>query len=97
MKEHNIEYIDIPFLDYKETAYPDHAIGCYVNYLEIGKLIILLVFEVPGNEDLEVVELFHQVFPDRHIETINFNAVGHFGGLLNCVSWNIFRPDRERL
>ncbi|TJZ63540.1 hypothetical protein FAZ15_01355 [Sphingobacterium olei] len=71
--------------------------GCYVNYLEIGKLIVLPVFEVRGNKDLEVVDLFHQIFPDSHIETIKFNAVGHFGGLLNCVSWNTFRLNKQEL
>ena len=45
LKEKGIEYIDIPFLDHKEKNYPDHAIGCYVNYLEVENLIVIPIFE----------------------------------------------------
>lgn len=89
LKEHGISYIDIPFIDHKEKKYPDHAIGCYVNYLEVQDLIVLPIFEVKNNQDNEVYELFWQIFPDRKIETLNFNSVGLFGGLLNCTTWTI--------
>ena len=89
LKEHGISYIDIPFLDHKEKKLPDHAIGCYVNYLEVQNLIVLPIFEVKNNQDNEVYELFMQIFPDRKIETLNFNSVGLFGGLLNCTTWTI--------
>jgi agmatine deiminase len=87
LKEKEIEYIDIPFLEYKDKNHPDHAIGCYVNYLEVGNLIVLPIFEIPGNKDQEVYDLFKHIFPDRNIETINYNAIGLFGGLLNCTTW----------
>jgi len=89
LKEHGISYIDIPFLDHKEKKFPDHAIGCYVNYLEVQNLIVLPIFEVKNNHDKEVYEIFRQIFPDRKIETLNFNSVGLFGGLLNCTTWTI--------
>lgn len=89
LKQHGIDYIDIPFLDHKEKKYPDHAIGCYVNYLEVQDLIVLPIFETPNNKDTEVFNLFKEIFPDRKIETINFNAVGLFGGLLNCTTWTL--------
>lgn len=90
IKSYGLEYIDIPFFDYKNKKYPENAIGCYVNYLEIKNLIVLPIFEVDGNKDFEVVELFRQIYPDRSIETINFNEIGFFGGLLNCTTWTIF-------
>lgn len=89
LKEHGISYIDIPFLDHKEKKFPDHAIGCYVNYLEVQDLIVLPIFEVKNNQDNEVYKLFRQIFPDRKIETLNFNSVGLFGGLLNCTTWTV--------
>jgi agmatine deiminase len=89
LKEKGLTYIDIPFLDHKEPKHPDHAIGCYVNYLEVQDLIILPVFEVDNNKDEEVIQLFTQIFPDRKIETINYNDIGLFGGLLNCTTWTI--------
>ena len=89
LKENKIDYIDIPFLNHKEKKYPDHAIGCYINYLEIQDLIVLPIFETGKNKDNEVYEKFREIFPDRKIETINYNAVGLFGGLLNCTTWTI--------
>ncbi|MCH8547000.1 MAG: agmatine deiminase family protein [Cryomorphaceae bacterium] len=91
LKEKNIDYIDIPFLDHKIKNNSIHAIGCYVNYLEVGNLIILPIFEVENNQDQAVYDQMTSIFPDRIIETINFNDVGRYGGLLNCVTWNIKR------
>lgn len=89
LKEKGIDYIDIPFLQHKEKKYPDHAIGCYVNYLEVGNLIVLPIFETEKNKDLEVYDKFKEIFPDRKIETINYNKIGLYGGLLNCTTWTI--------
>jgi agmatine deiminase len=89
LKEKGIEYIDIPFLDHKEKKYPVHAIGCYVNYLEVLDLIVLPIFETVKNKDQEVYDKFKEIFPDKKIETINFNEIGLHGGLLNCTTWTI--------
>lgn len=89
LKEHGIVYIDVPFFEDSDKSHEESAIGCYVNYLEIGELIVLPVFEVKGNKDIEAINLFKQHFPNRKIETLNFNDVGKFGGLLNCTSWNV--------
>jgi agmatine deiminase len=89
LKEKGIDYIDIPFLDHKEKRYPYHAIGCYVNYLEVQNLIVLPIFETEINKDQEVYDKFRKIFPDREIETINYNEIGLHGGLLNCTTWTI--------
>lgn len=89
LKEKRIDYIDIPFLNHIEKNHPYHAIGCYVNYLEIGELIVLPVFEVKNNKDQEVYDKFREIFPERKIETINYNQIGLYGGLLNCTTWTI--------
>lgn len=89
LHEHNLEYIDIPFLIWKDKKFPDSAIGCYVNFLEIGNLILLPIFDVPGNKDEEVFNLIKNVYQDRIIETININEIGLLGGLLNCTTWTI--------
>jgi len=78
-KNNNLTYIDIPY--YK-------SYGIYVNYLEVGNLIVLPIFGVAT--DTEVIEKFKNIFPDRIIETINFKTVAkEGGGLLNCVTWTI--------
>ena len=89
LQEHNIDYIDISFLNWKDKKFPDSAIGCYLNFLEIWNLILLPVFDVPGNKDEEVHSLIKDVYPDKIVETINFNEIGVYGGLLNCTTWTI--------
>lgn len=93
LKDYNLDYIDVPFFyDYKDSKHPDHAIGVYVNYLEVGNLIVLPVFEVAGNKDAEAIAAFKQIFPDKIIETINYNDVALEGGVLNCTTW-IYREE----
>ncbi|WP_161624565.1 agmatine deiminase family protein [Segatella albensis] len=94
LKEKSLKYIDIPFFyDYKDSKHPDHAIGVYVNYLAVGNLIVLPVFEVAGNKDAEAIAAFKQIFPDKIIETINYNDVALEGGVLNCTTW-VYRINR---
>ena len=88
LKDYSLKYIDVPFFySYKDSKHPDHAIGVYVNYLEVGNLIVLPVFEIEGNKDEEAIAAFKQIFPDKIIETINFNDVAFEGGVLNCTTW----------
>jgi len=88
LKDYNLNYIDVPFFhSYKDSKHPDHAIGVYVNYLEVGNLIILPFFEVEGNKDAEAIAAFKQIFSDKIIETINYNDVALEGGVLNCTTW----------
>lgn len=89
LKERRIDYIDIPFLNHLEKNHPDHAIGCYVNYLEIDELIVVPIFEIKNNRDQEVYDKFKEIFPERKIETINYNQIALHGGLLNCTTWTI--------
>ena len=93
LKDYNLNYIDVPFFyDYKDSKHPDHAIGVYVNYLEVGNLIVLPVFEVEGNKDADAIAAFKKIFPDKIIETINYNDVALEGGVLNCTTW-IYREE----
>ena len=89
LKNHHLDYVNIPFFENKKInrKNPDNAIGCYVNYLEVGNLILLPIFEIDGNRDRDVYELFKLTFPERIIETINCNEIGYKGGLLNCTTW----------
>ncbi len=88
LKDYNLKYIDVPFFySYKDSKHPYHAIGVYVNYLEVGNLIVLPVFEVERNKDEEAIAAFKKIFPDKIIETINFNDVALEGGVLNCTTW----------
>ncbi len=88
LKDYNLKYVDVPFFyGYKDSRHPDHAIGVYVNYLEVSNLIVLPVFEVEGNKDAEAISALKQIFPNKIIEVINFNDVALEGGVLNCSTW----------
>ncbi|MBC3538366.1 agmatine deiminase family protein [Rufibacter sediminis] len=93
LSDYSLSYIDMPFLEYKVKGYPESAIGCYVNYLEVANLILAPIFEVEGNKDEEAVGILTEVFADRTVEPININDVAIHGGLLNCISWNVIKGE----
>jgi agmatine deiminase len=91
IQQYGFEYIDMPVFDYK-AKYKNKrisAIGCYMNYLEVGNLIIFPVFDLEGNKDVEAYDLISGLYPDKIIEGININDIAFEGGLMNCISWNI--------
>ena len=77
-----LRYINVPFFEPKyDKNHEMNAIGIYV--------IVLPKFNVDGNHDEEVESLFKMIFPDRIIETVDYNEVAIEGGLLNCTTWTI--------
>lgn len=83
---YNLTYIDVPFItDIKDPKHPDSAIGIYVNYLEVNDLIVMPIFN--RDEDNQVLEILQRTFPNKIIETIDYNDVAKEGGLLNCTTW----------
>ncbi|MFD2514223.1 agmatine deiminase family protein [Pontibacter locisalis] len=89
IRQAGLNYVEMPWFTHKDKLHKNTAIGSYVNYLEIGNLIIFPIFDLPGNLDTRAVETIKAVFPDRIIETVNINEIASEGGLLNCVSWTI--------
>ena len=86
IEKFGLRYIDVPFItDIKDTKYPLSAIGIYVNYLELNNLIVLPVFG--REEDKQALEIIQKAFPDKIVETINYDKVAQEGGLLNCTTW----------
>ncbi len=87
--ESGLKYVEMPWYEQYDRLFKYSAIGCYVNYLEIGNLILFPVFEVAGNKDEEALGVIRSVFPERIIEPININEIANHGGLLNCCTWTI--------
>ncbi|MBR5982254.1 MAG: agmatine deiminase family protein [Bacteroidales bacterium] len=86
LNDYNLTYIDVPFLtDMKDRKHPESAIGIYVNYLDVNNLIVVPVFG--REEDKQAIDIIQKAFPDKIIETINYNEVAQEGGLLNCTTW----------
>lgn len=50
--------------------------------------IIISVFGLP--EDDAVVKQFEELFPNKSIKTVKANELANDGGILNCISWNIY-------
>lgn len=85
----NLKYINFPFFEHKIKGNTDHAIGIYLNYLEVDNIIVMPMFGVPGNKDTEALAKLKDVFPTKIIETIDYNEVALNGGILNCTTWVI--------
>lgn len=83
----DLTYIDIPYFEDKDRENPVSAVGIYVNYLEVNNLIVLPVFG--RDEDKQAIDIVQKAFPDRVIETIDYNEIAKEGGLLNCTTWVI--------
>ena len=83
---YNLTYIDIPsIIQKKDPKHPESAIGVYVNFLDVNDLIVVPVFG--RDEDKEVVDILLKAYPNKQIETIDYNEVALEGGLLNCTTW----------
>lgn len=89
IKDSGFSYIEMPWFSYSDKNHKESAIGIYVNYLEIGNLIVFPVFEIDGNKDKEALKVISEAFPTHIIEPVNINKVANEGGLLNCISWTI--------
>lgn len=85
IKEYDLKYINVPFFEPKDSKHPLSAIGIYVNYLEINNLIVLPIFG--RDEDKQAIDIIQKAFPNKVIETIDYNDVALEGGLLNCTTW----------
>lgn len=86
LEKYKLTYIDVPSLtNIKDNKHPESAIGIYVNYLEVNNLVVLPIFN--REEDKQVIEILKNAFPNKIIETINYNDVAQEGGLLNCTTW----------
>lgn len=86
LDKYNISFIEVPFFeDETDREHTESAIGVYVNYLEVNDLIVVPVFG--RAEDAQAIEIIQKAFPNKQIETINYNDVAKEGGLLNCTTW----------
>jgi agmatine/peptidylarginine deiminase len=87
IEKYKLKYINLPFFLPKDSKHTLSAVGIYVNYLEVNNLIVLPVFG--RDEDKQAIDIIQKTFPNKVIETIDYNAVALEGGLLNCTTWVI--------
>jgi agmatine/peptidylarginine deiminase len=58
--------------------------GYFINYLQVGDLILLPSFGVP--EDATAVSALESMFPRSRVFSIDCARLSMYGGLLNCVT-----------
>jgi agmatine deiminase len=90
---YGFKFVEIPWFTPKKKKNPLSALGIYINFLEVGNLILLPKFEIEGNRDEDALKKFIELYPGKTIEQVNINDIAEEGGLLNCISWNIKSPN----
>jgi agmatine deiminase len=83
-----LDYIKIPYNPYGNNNY-NQANGDYINYLQMENIIFIPTFGI--KEDEKVVKQFEQIFAGQNIKTIESNEIANQGGILNCITWNIYK------
>lgn len=83
LKKHGISCLDFPYFDSDGKS----AVGSYLNFLETEKHIFLPVFG--GAQDETAVKCANEVF-NKKIIAVNINGIAEKGGVLNCISWEMY-------
>lgn len=88
LKKAKLEIVPFAYNPYKNNNIVD-AKGIYINYLQMGNLIILPFFGL--DEDEEAFWLIDKAFPEASIITVKSSEIAKGGGVLNCISWNVLK------
>lgn len=88
VQQTGLRTITIPYNPYNNIN-DDQAQGCYINYLQVKDHVIIPTFGM--KEDDAVVKQFEEIFKGQTISTIDSNEIAEEGGVLNCITWNIWR------
>lgn len=83
-----LKYIEIPYNPY-DNKKNEHANGEYINFLQMQQAIIIPTFGI--KEDEAVIKQFEQLFAGQKIATVDGNDLAFDGGILNCITWNIYK------
>lgn len=83
-----LKYIEIPYNPY-DNKKDEYANGEYINFLQMQQAVILPTFGI--KEDEAVIKQFEQLFAGQKIATVDSNDLAFDGGILNCITWNIYK------
>lgn len=79
----------LPYNPYGNKSYMD-ATGVYINFLHMKGIIFLPVFGLP--EDEFALEKLRSIFNEK-IVSVPSTEIAKQGGVLNCISWPISKPE----
>lgn len=83
-----LNYIEIPYNPYNNKK-DQHANGVYINFLQMQQTVIIPTFGI--KQDEAVVKQFEQLFVGQTVATVDGNDIAYDGGILNCITWNIYK------
>ncbi len=88
LENHGLQVTRLPYFSDGRThdGIPS-AVGTYVNFLRVGRLVILPAFGVPQDEAAQ--ECLKGLCPRLRITSVFARALGREGGLLNCIAWTV--------
>ncbi len=89
LKNTGLEIVLFPYVpsDEKNEDGDYTAIGCYINFAQVGNVILLPFFGLP--EDEIVLAKMKELYPGCIIHPILSNEIAYHGGVLNCATWNV--------
>ena len=89
LDQQGFSWVDMPyFIDY-DSKHKDSAVGNYLNYLEIGNVILAPSYKGHEQDNARAVEVLQRAFGrGKKIIPIESTSVAKEGGILNCVSWS---------
>lgn len=86
LSEAGLAPVLLPYTAYRNKG--DDAKGIYINYLQVGKTVIYPTYGI--KEDALAHKVFARHF-GAHVFPVRANRIAKEGGVLNCVSWNVFK------
>jgi agmatine deiminase len=87
LKAHRLGYVEMPcFIDY-DPKYKDSAVGNYVNYLQVGDIIVAPSYAGYDEYNHRALEILRRVFAKKKVFQVEATSVAKEGGVLNCISW----------
>lgn len=84
-----LNWIELPYVPNQDIN-SISAKGVYMNFLQMDNVIIMPIFK--NRYDEKAFSVLEQVFKSQNIITLNSIELAEQGGLLNCITWNIFHP-----
>lgn len=89
LKKTGLHLIEFPAVNTerksKEGNYTAH--GCYINFAQIGDVILFPEFGLP--EDKEALSEVKRIFKDYRVIPVPSGELAEDGGVLNCATWNV--------
>jgi len=91
LEKNSLRWHEMPYFWDYDPKNKDSAVGNYLNYLEVANLIVVLRYRGYNAKNKKAILVLRQVFGSSiDIVSVEATPIAKQGGVLNCVSWNIF-------